>query len=82
MMEYHLKNREDISRFINNEILTSAEAMKVLDISRQRLSQLVKNGQLVPLKKEGGVSLFLRSDVEKKKQELEKLRKKFGPYNK
>jgi Helix-turn-helix domain len=82
MMEYYLKNREDIARFVNDEILTSSEATEVLGITRQRLSQLVKNGQLVPLKKEGGVSLFLRSDVEKKKQELEELRKKFGPYNK
>ncbi|MGG3737237.1 helix-turn-helix transcriptional regulator [Aeribacillus pallidus] len=78
-MDFHLKNRSDIAAFVQQEILTSTEAIQILGITRQRLSQLVKKGQLVPLKKEGGVSLFLRSEVEEKKMELEGLRKIFGP---
>ncbi|WP_322787666.1 MULTISPECIES: helix-turn-helix domain-containing protein [Aneurinibacillus] len=47
--------------------MSSAEAIEYLGISRARLSQLIKNGKLIPIKKLQRDSLFLKIDVEKKK---------------
>lgn len=52
-------------------VLTSSEVIKVLGISRARLSQLVKKDKLTPLKK----NLFLLDDVLKRKIEQDKLRR-------
>jgi len=63
-----------------DNIMTTPEAIEYLGISRARMSHLIKNGKIVPLKKQGCVSLFLREDLEKKKEELVALRKVYRPY--
>jgi hypothetical protein len=80
-LEYHLKNRKEVERFIIEEVLTTSEAMKVLGITRSRMSQLISDGKLIPVKKLRGDSLFLRKDIEEKKKELEERRKKYRPYD-
>jgi len=80
-MQYHLNSRKEVEDFVQNEVLTSSETQEILGISRARLNQLVSNAKLVPVKKLAGISLFLRSDVEEKKKELEELRKKYRPYD-
>lgn len=67
-------------QFIVEEVLTTPEAIEFLNISRARMSTLIKQGKIVPVKKFGCVSLFLRKDLEVKKQELVELRKKYRPY--
>ena len=64
-----IESRESISR----AVVTSSEVTKILGISRARLSQLVKNNKLKPLKK----NLFLREDVIARKTEQEELRKMY-----
>ncbi|MBT2627192.1 helix-turn-helix domain-containing protein [Bacillus sp. ISL-32] len=81
-MEYHLKSRQEVEDFIKNEVLTTPEAQEILGVSTTRISQLISNGKLTPIKKLRGVSLFLRSDIEQKKKELEESRKKYRPYDK
>lgn len=54
-------------------VVTSSEVTKILGISRARLSQLVKNNKLKPLKK----NLFLLEDVITRKTEQEELRKMY-----
>jgi hypothetical protein len=80
-LEYHLKNRKEVERFIIEEVLTTSEAMKLLEITRSRMSQLISDGKLTPVKKLRGDSLFLRKDIEEKKKELEERRKKYRPYD-
>lgn len=80
-MEYHLKGRSEVEEFIVNEVLNSAEAREYLGISRARLSTMISDGKLVPIKKLPKDSWFLRSDLERKKEELEELRKKYRPYD-
>lgn len=41
---------------------------------------MIKDGKLVPFKKIERVSLFLRADIEEKK-ELEIIREKYRPYD-
>ncbi|PGV77691.1 helix-turn-helix domain-containing protein [Bacillus thuringiensis] len=81
-MKYHLNSREEVENFIREEVLITAEAMEILDVNRSRMSAMVKAGKLTPIKKLGNVSIFLKSDIEAKKEELEELRAKFRPYDK
>ncbi|WP_257206276.1 helix-turn-helix domain-containing protein, partial [Bacillus cereus] len=79
--KYHLNSRKEVEDFINSEVLTTSEAMEILDVNRSRMSALVKAGKLSPVKKTSNVSLFLKSDIESKKEELEVLRVKYRPYD-
>ncbi|WP_437132684.1 helix-turn-helix domain-containing protein [Bacillus atrophaeus] len=81
-MEYHLKSRQEVEDFIKTEVLTTPEAQEILGVKRARMYQLIRDDKLVPIKKLEKVSLFLRSDVEQKKKELEASRKKYRPYDK
>ncbi len=81
-MKYHLNSKEEVDNFIRNEVLITAEAMEILGVNRSRMSALIKAGKLSPIKKLGNVSIFLKADIEAKKEELEELRAKFRPYDK
>lgn len=80
-LEYNLKNRQEVEDFVRNEVLTTSESQEILDVTRQRMYQLISSGKLIPVKKLRGESLFLRHDIEEKKKELEASRKKFRPYD-
>lgn len=67
--------------FVVNEVFTTPEAIEFLGISRARMSTLIKQQKIIPLKKFGCVSLFLKEDLDKKKEELEELRRKYRPYD-
>jgi predicted XRE-type DNA-binding protein len=58
---------------IKDSIVTSKEVLQILDISRSRLSQLVKSGKLTPLKK----NLYLLLDVLERKHLQTELREKY-----
>lgn len=64
-----------------NEVIDTAEAMEILDISRPRINQLMKQGKLVPARKLNCVSLFFREDVIAKANELAERRAKYRPYD-
>lgn len=81
-MKYHLNSKEEVDNFIRNEVLITAEAMEILGVNRSRMSALIKADKLSPIKKLGNVSIFLKADIEAKKEELEELRAKFRPYDK
>ncbi|AZV50374.1 DNA-binding protein [Bacillus halotolerans] len=80
-MEHHLKSRQEVEDFIRREVLTTNEAAELLGVNRARISQLISSGKLIPVKKLSGISLFLRTDLEEKKKELEAGRKKYRPYD-
>ncbi|MDT3495906.1 helix-turn-helix domain-containing protein [Bacillus toyonensis] len=80
MNDLYILQPFDKREWARTNILTTPEAIEMLGISRARMSHLIKNGKIVPLKKQGAISLFLREDLEKKKDELIKLRKIYRPY--
>ncbi|XLP22264.1 helix-turn-helix domain-containing protein [Bacillus toyonensis] len=80
MNDLYILQPFDKREWARTNILTTPEAIEMLGISRARMSHLIKNGKIVPLKKQGAISLFLRKDLEKKKDELIKLRKIYRPY--
>lgn len=58
---------------IRELVLTSKEVTEILDIKRSRLSQLARSGKLIPIKK----NVYSLSDVLKRKEQQEVLRKKY-----
>lgn len=79
-MKHTINNKSELVEFIEHYVLTPSEVMELLNINRQRLSTLIKNGRLEPIKKEGGTAVYYRKDVEALKKELEKGREKYRPY--
>ncbi|PAK42505.1 DNA-binding protein [Peribacillus simplex] len=69
----------DPKQFLIDEVLTSTECIELLGITRARLSRLIKNGKITPIKK-AGIQLYLKQDMLKKKAELERLRIKYRPF--
>ena len=55
---------------IMNDIYTSSEAAEYLQISTQRLNQLVHDKQIEPIKVSKSIMLFLKEDLEKRKMYL------------
>ncbi|SMO59607.1 helix-turn-helix domain-containing protein [Melghirimyces algeriensis] len=77
---YHFETKKDLVRYIQDQVLTTAEVMEILGVTRQNITRLVKKGDLKPIK-EGSVKLYLREEVEELKTRLEKLREQFRPYD-
>jgi len=77
-MEYKFTSTEELLGFLNEELLSGAEAASILEISTARLGQLVKDGKLIVAKEQP--KMFLKSMLLEKKDELELLRKKYRPY--
>ncbi|WP_421924819.1 DNA-binding protein [Lysinibacillus capsici] len=78
-MEYKFESTEELLEFLNDELLSAAEAIEILDISKVRLGKLVKDGKLIAVKEQP--KMFLKSMILEKKEELELLRKKYRPYD-
>ncbi|WFE15341.1 DNA-binding protein [Bacillus atrophaeus] len=69
---YNLKERDAIKRFLNEEIVNTSVAIEILGFTRQYLNQLVKNGELEPMKEMSRDRLFLKEDI----LDFQKYRKK------
>ncbi|PHD29916.1 helix-turn-helix domain-containing protein [Bacillus wiedmannii] len=78
MTEYIIQPT-DTHQWVRDNVMTTPEAIEILGVSRSRMSRMIKDGKIVPAKKLGCISLFLKSDLEKKKEELIVLRKKYQP---
>ncbi|MGG1675499.1 helix-turn-helix domain-containing protein [Neobacillus sp. NRS-1170] len=81
MNDFYILQPFDKRKFVETEILTTPEAMELLEVSRGRLNQLVNQGKLNPVKKSGAITLFLKDDLIEKKKELVELRKKYRPFD-
>ncbi|MFS8215633.1 helix-turn-helix domain-containing protein [Paenibacillus sp. S29] len=66
---YSFKDKDELLAWIQSEIVSTNEAMELLNCSRQNLHSFVKRGKLVPVKETNRERLFLRSDVLERKEE-------------
>lgn len=80
MIEFENIALEAKREFIRRFVYTSAEALEILEISRARMSRMIKDGKLTPLKKSGATHLFLLDDLVDKKNELIASRRKYRPW--
>jgi hypothetical protein len=58
---------EDFTNFVVHRIVTAAEAAEILDCSRQNIEDLTKRGKLHPVKSSAKTTLFLKSEILKRK---------------
>jgi len=80
-MEYKVDNKEEFIKLVQSEILTTSEVIEELQISRQALNSLVKRGKLVPVKELTRDKLYLREDIESRKEAAKELQTKYRPYD-
>ncbi|MGE7131170.1 helix-turn-helix transcriptional regulator [Lysinibacillus xylanilyticus] len=80
-MEYKVANKEEFIKLVQSEILTTSEVIEELQISRQALNSLVKRGKLVPVKELSRDKLYLREDIESRKEAAKELQTKYRPYD-
>jgi predicted XRE-type DNA-binding protein len=78
-MEYKFATTDELVRFLTDELISAAEAIEILEISKARIGKLVKDGKLIAVKEQP--KMFLKSMVIEKKEELELLRSKYRPYD-
>lgn len=82
LTKYKLDNKNEFIKLVQSEILTSSEVLDELQISRQALSSLVKREKLVPIKELTRDRLFLKEDIENRKEAVKELQIKYRPYDK
>lgn len=66
-------NRDELFKFIDENIMDTNEVKEYLGVSRQRIYDLIDKEILVPIRK----GIYLRADVEKRKEEQGELREKY-----
>ncbi|WP_433595110.1 helix-turn-helix transcriptional regulator [Lysinibacillus xylanilyticus] len=81
MKNYEVANKEEFIQLVQSEILTTSEVLEELQISRQALNSLVKRGKLVPVKELTRDKLYLREDIESRKEAAKELQTKYRPYD-
>ena len=80
MKNYKVDSREEFIALVQTEVLTSSEVLEELQISRQALNSLVKRGKLAPIKELSRDKLFLKEDIEIRKETSKELVAKYRPY--
>lgn len=61
---------EQLRAFLSDELLFTNEATQLLEITPQRLNQLVHAGKILPVKSSRTGTLFLKRELEERKMEL------------
>ncbi|PHC16601.1 hypothetical protein COE97_08715 [Bacillus toyonensis] len=65
------KHKEPLRSFLQEELLTKSEMKRILKIDDLKISKMISKSEIIAIKV-GRRELFLRSDIERKKTELEK----------
>lgn len=66
-------DRDQLIKLIKDNTMDSKEVVEYLGITKQRLSDMNRQGKLVAVKK----GIYLKTDVENRKQEQGELREKY-----
>lgn len=72
MTSYSFNTREELTKYIQNEIINTTEALEILQCSRQNLNNLVKRGVLTPIKDLPRDRLFYKEDIVNRKNDMDK----------
>ncbi|MGG3801206.1 DNA-binding protein [Metabacillus fastidiosus] len=73
---YSEEEREQLRK----DILFTDEAAELLEISKQAFHKHIKNERIIPLKTSNRITIYLKEDVLKLKEELKEGRKRHLPY--
>ncbi|HDR8058666.1 TPA: DNA-binding protein [Bacillus cereus] len=69
---YKFETKDDLIRFIQNEIVNTSEALEILGCSRQNLSYMVQTEKVKPIKEMSRDRLYLKEDILKSKEQMRK----------
>ncbi|MEK4697966.1 DNA-binding protein [Bacillus sp. FSL M8-0063] len=69
---FNFETKEQLTKFIQDEILNSSEALDILGCSRQYLNKLIKEGKLTPIKETTRDRLFYKQDIVNRKSLMRK----------
>ena len=61
-MEFHLRGRQEVEDFINNEVLSTTEVAEILNVNKQRMSALI-NTNISATSVVLRTSLFMKSST-------------------
>lgn len=70
--EITFKSMDELTAFIVNEVINTTEAIEILGCTRQNLNDLIKREVITPLKELPRDRLFYKSDILKRKEQVEK----------
>ncbi|MED1092174.1 helix-turn-helix domain-containing protein [Bacillus paramycoides] len=73
---YNFENEEQVKVFAADNVLTTQEVAEILNVSRARVSALVNEEKLVPIKRtQKGTLFFWKSDVLERKKIADSIKK-------
>lgn len=73
---YVFNSKEELAAWIAENLVSTNEAMEILECSRQNLHSFVQRGKLIPVKETNRERLFFREDVLKRKEEATRYHRK------
>lgn len=65
---YHFDTKEELAKYLADEIINTAEAVEILGCTRQNIDDLVKRKKLNPIKVFPRDRIFFKSDVLARKE--------------
>ncbi|HDR6822044.1 DNA-binding protein [Bacillus thuringiensis] len=69
---YNFKTKDDLIRFIQDEIVNTSEALEILGCSRQNLNVMVQKEKVKPIKEMSRDRLYFKEDILKSKEQMRK----------
>ncbi|MED2984246.1 DNA-binding protein [Bacillus thuringiensis] len=69
---YNFKTKDDLIRFIQDEIVNTSEALEILGCSRQNLNVMVQKEKVKPIKEMSRDRLYFKEDIIKSKEQMRK----------
>ncbi|MED2486444.1 DNA-binding protein [Bacillus thuringiensis] len=69
---YKFETKDDLIRFIQDEIVNTSEALDILGCSRQNLNVMVQKEKVKPIKEMARDRLYFKEDIVKSKEQMRK----------
>ncbi|WP_142952896.1 DNA-binding protein [Bacillus cereus] len=71
---YKFETKEELMRFIQEEIVNTSEALEILGCSRQNLNVMVQKEKVKPIKEMVRDRLYFKEDILENKKQMRKSR--------
>ncbi|EEM80336.1 MULTISPECIES: hypothetical protein [Bacillus cereus group] len=69
---YKFETKDDLIRFIQDEIVNTSEALDILGCSRQNLNVMIQKEKVKPIKEMSRDRLYFKEDILKSKEQMRK----------
>ena len=69
---YKFETKDELIRFIQDEIVNTSEALDILGCSRQNLNVMVQKEKVKPIKEMSRDRLYFKEEILKSKEQMRK----------